>query len=147
MEKASAQTESQDRATEGTALPERLLTIGDMASIYGLTLRALRFYEDRGLVAPIRHGVSRFYDARARARVDTILRGKKLGFTLQQIAELISKQADTPGCPRLALGEAQVLSQITQLERKRSDLDAAIRELRDVHHQMTGGATDTASAA
>ena len=42
---------------------DRLFTIGDMARAYRVTLRALRFYEDRGLIRPIRHGVSRFYDA------------------------------------------------------------------------------------
>jgi DNA-binding transcriptional MerR regulator len=148
MEQASAQKDRRDRMREEAPAVDRLSTIGDVARIYGLTLRALRFYEDRGLVRPIRHGVSRFYDASARARIETILRGKQLGFTLQQIAELISGQADTGDRPQLALEEAQVISQITQLERKRSDLDAAIRELRDVHLQMTGGgAADTASAA
>ena len=77
---------------------DRLFTIGDMARAYRVTLRALRFYEDRGLIRPIRHGVSRFYDAAARARFETILRGKQLGFTLTQIYAMLPKEEPAAAC-------------------------------------------------
>jgi DNA-binding transcriptional MerR regulator len=126
---------------------DRFFTIGDMARTYKVTLRALRFYEDRGLISPMRHGTSRFYDAAARARFETILRGKKLGFTLTQIrAMLPTETATSEQAPALALKETQVLAQIVQLERKREELDTAIDELRETHRRMGGEATGAARA-
>jgi DNA-binding transcriptional MerR regulator len=125
---------------------DRLFTIGDMARTYKVTLRALRFYEDRGLIEPIRHGVSRFYDAAARARFETILHGKKLGFTLTQIRAMLPGPA-AEDAAQLTLKETQVLAQITQLERKRDELDTAIVELRDTHRRLTGDAAQAATAA
>ncbi len=139
-----ALTDSDDALCEK---PDRLFTIGDMARAYSVTPRALRFYEDCGLIKPIRHGVSRFYDAPARAQLETILRGKKLGFTLTQILAMISKDEEATALPRLDLKETQILAQITQLERKREDLDAAIVELRDTPRKMTGTPVQAASAA
>jgi DNA-binding transcriptional MerR regulator len=150
MEQALAKSDSQETTRAASDAADRLFTIGDMARTYKVTLRALRFYEDRGLIKPIRYGVSRYYDAAARARFETILRGKKLGFTLLQIAAMIppeARAADPQQTPRLDLKESQILSQITQLERKRSELDTAISELRDTHCRMTGRTTDAASAA
>lgn len=123
---------------------DRFFTIGDMARTYKVTLRALRFYEDRGLIKPMRHGVSRFYDAAARARFETILHGKKLGFTLTQIRAMLPTAEDAA---QLTLKETQVLAQITQLERKRDELDTAIVELRDTHRRLTGDAAQAATAA
>ncbi len=115
---------------------ERLYTIGDMARAYKVTLRALRFYEDRGLIKPIRHGVSRFYDAAARSRFETILRGKQLGFTLTQIFAMLPKHERSEPAGKLDLKEGQVLTQIAQLERKRDELDTAIAALRETHNRM-----------
>lgn len=126
---------------------DRLFTIGDMARTYGVTLRALRFYEDRGLIKPIRHGASRFYDSAARARFETILRGKRLGFTLTQIFAMLPKDEKPEATETLDLKEGQVLSQIAQLERKRADLENAIAALRDTHTRMAGEGPRSASAA
>jgi len=65
------------------------LTIGQMSRLYGVSLRTLRFYEDRGLMAPRREGGARYYRRGERVRMEMILRGKKLGFTLPEIADLI----------------------------------------------------------
>lgn len=124
---------------------DRLYTIGDMARAYNVTLRALRFYEDRGLIKPIRHGVSRFYDAAARARFETILRGKQLGFTLTQIFAMLPKEEKPEAAETLDLQEGLVLSQIAQLERKREELDTALAALRETHGRMTGEATASAA--
>ncbi|MCC0001486.1 MAG: MerR family transcriptional regulator [Methylobacteriaceae bacterium] len=126
---------------------DRLFTIGDMARAYRVTLRALRFYEDRGLIRPIRHGVSRFYDAAARARFETILRGKQLGFTLTQIYAMLPKEGPAASAGSLALEESQVLSQIAQLEKKREELDTALAALRETHGRMAGENGTAASAA
>lgn len=145
MEKVSEEAKRQDLSDASTGAADRLFTIGDMARTYKLTLRALRFYEDRGLLQPIRHGLARYYDAAARARVETILRGKQLGFTLQQIARMMARDEAAPERPRLDLQESQILTQISQLERRRGELEVAIRELRDVHSKMTGGAEANAA--
>lgn len=129
---------------------ENLYSIGDMARQYGVTLRALRFYEDRGLINPYRQGTARYYDAAARARLETILKGKQLGFTLQQIAALLPPGVESEETPRaLNLAEEQVLTQIDRLERKRDELDAALAELREAASSMAQpGKTDpTATAA
>ncbi len=126
---------------------DRLFTIGDMARAYKVTLRALRFYEDRGLIKPIRHGVSRFYDAAARTRFETILRGKRLGFTLTQIYAMLPTEETDAATETLALEESQVLSQIAQLERKREELDIALTALRETHGRMHGESSRAASAA
>ena len=114
-----------------------MLTIGDMSRRYGLTLRALRFYEDRGLVEPLRHGTIRFYDAEACRRIEIILRGKHLGYTLTSIAALLRRNgADSD--PILGADVCEVQAQIGRLERKRHELDVAIAELRDVYRQFVG---------
>ncbi|MFT4099169.1 MAG: MerR family transcriptional regulator [Rhodoblastus sp.] len=121
------------------AAGDRLYTIGDMARAYRVTLRALRFYEDRGLIKPIRHGASRFYDAAARSRFETILRGKQLGFTLTQIFAMLPTDANPEATGALTLEEGQVLTQIAQLEKKREDLETALAALRETHSRMSGG--------
>jgi len=63
-------------------------TISDLAREFALTTRAIRFYEDEGLVAPARHGQSRIYGERERVRIKLILRGKRLGLALSEIREL-----------------------------------------------------------
>jgi DNA-binding transcriptional MerR regulator len=118
-----------------------LLTIGEVARLYGVTLRALRFYEQRGLLTPIRRGGARFYDGVQKVRLQMILKGKHLGFTLTEISDLLSvepeqKQEST----EFALDEKMVLSQLRHLEERRSDLDQAIAELRAVHEKLSSTA-------
>ncbi len=126
---------------------ENLFTIGDMARQYGVTLRALRFYEDRGLINPYRQGTARFCDAAARARLETILKGKQLGFTLGQIAALLPPGVESDEARPLNLGQQQVLTQIERLERKRDELEAALSELRQAAAAMSGGAPAAATVA
>lgn len=134
-----------EQAAQGDGA-DRFFTIGDMARTYNVTLRALRFYEDRGLIKPIRQGVSRFYDCATRARFETILRGKKLGFTLTQIRAMLPATGAEEAAPQLALQETQILNQIVQLERRREELNTAIVELRDAHMRMRDGAAATVAA-
>ena len=108
---------------------QSLFTIGDMARLYGITLRALRFYEDRGLIAPLRHGTTRFYDPECRKRLELILKGKHLGFTLTQIRAMLARENDAQQT-MLGIDAGEVEVQIARLERKRDDLDHAISELR-----------------
>ena len=117
--------------------PSEALTIGEVSRLYGVTLRALRFYEQRGLLSPIRRGNARFYDSAQKLRLQMILKGKHLGFTLTEIAELL--EADTAPNDKgddFVLDEKMVLSQLCHLEERRAELDQAIEELRAAHRKL-----------
>ena len=119
--------------------PADVMTIGEMAREYGVTLRALRFYEDRGLLQPIRNGVTRYYAADARARLELILKGKQLGFTLTEIRDLIANQSAEPVQSfELSLDETQILAQLSLLQRQRDDIERAIEELRQTQERLAG---------
>ncbi len=121
---------------ESTGYENDFMTIGDISQVYGLSLRALRFYEERGLLEPTRRGVTRLYDPRARARLELILKGKQLGFTLTEIRGMIETAEGGAGAESLALAPGQVLEQITMLEKQRRDLDVAIQELQATHARL-----------
>ena len=113
------------------------LTISQMSRLYGVSLRALRFYEDRGLIKPRREGNARFYRAADRVRMEMILRGKKLGFTLTEINDLIGgKQANETPDLEERLQPHQIVTQIGHLERQRDEIDTAIQRLRATHNHL-----------
>ncbi len=126
---------------EADANSPEMLTIGEVSRLYGVTLRALRFYEQRGLLKPIRRGGARFYDGSQKVRLQMILKGKHLGFTLTEIADLLeAEQERGPKAGDFALDEKMVLSQLRHLEERRADLDQAISELRAVHQKLVTNA-------
>lgn len=108
-------------------------TIGDLAAEFEITTRAIRFYESRGLLAPRRRGTSRIYSRRDRARLALILRGKNLGFTLLDIGEYLALYDQDPA--RVAQTRhllEKVEAHLSALQSKRSDLDKAIKELKEI---------------
>lgn len=115
-------------------------TISDIARLYAVSLRTLRFYEDKGLLCPRRRGTSRFYSQHDRVRLELILKGKKLGFSLAEIQQLISSRtraADVAGEDIIVrLDRQQIAAQIAHLERQRDDLEAAIAELYRAYKRM-----------
>lgn len=113
-----------------------LLTIGDISRHYNVSLRALRFYEERQLLQPIRRGTARLYDAATRARLEVILKGKQLGFTLTEIRDMLETGDDPAHDVKLAMGADQVVEQIAMLERQRAEIDSAITELRATHERL-----------
>jgi DNA-binding transcriptional MerR regulator len=118
------------------------LTIRQMAQLYGVSLRTLRFYEARGLLSPRREGDARFYRAADRARMEMILQGKRLGFTLSEISDLIGgREANDNDNDDLEmrLEPQQVLNQIGYLERQRDQIDSAIQRLRATHRHLSPG--------
>ncbi|WP_298352310.1 MerR family transcriptional regulator [Rhodoblastus sp.] len=116
-----------------------MLTIGEIARIYGITLRALRFYEQRGLLKPLRRGGARFYDSTQRTRLQLILKGKHLGFTLSEISGLLDADASAAQpTADFTLDETMVLAQLRHLEGRRTELDQAIEELRATQRRLTG---------
>jgi DNA-binding transcriptional MerR regulator len=109
----------------------RTYTIGDLAREFGVTLRTLRFYEDRGLLSPRREGLARIYDAQDRSRLAVILKGKRLGFTLTEIRAMLAEeeQADQSAA-NLKLSLSQIEDQIAHLEQQKLEIEEALVELR-----------------
>jgi DNA-binding transcriptional MerR regulator len=109
----------------------RTYTISELAREYGVTPRALRFYEDKDLLHPARDGINRVYSARDRARLQLIVRGKRVGFSLSDIRELIDLYDIGDGqFAQLKTSQRKFQSQVATLERQRGDIEHAIEELR-----------------
>jgi DNA-binding transcriptional MerR regulator len=107
---------------------EELLTIAEMVREFGVTARALRFYETKGLIAPQRQGPVRFYGRGDGRRLALVLRAKALGFTL---AEIRSMLAAPPGEGEvLNINRRQCFEQIRLLEQRKREIEAALAELR-----------------
>jgi len=107
-------------------------TIGDLASEFDVTLRALRFYEDKKLLAPYRDGRSRIYSRRDRARLSLILLGKRVGLSLMEIRELLDSYSKRDqGRRQLKLAYAKFLKQQELLRAQRREIDLSLEELED----------------
>lgn len=120
-------------AIEMHPLPDReQFTISDLSAEFGVTARALRFYEDEGLIAPERRGTARIYSQRDRARLAWILRGKRVGFSLTDIRELIDlyDRGDGRETQRIAT-IAKCTERVGALKAQRDDIDAAIDEIEE----------------
>ncbi len=126
-----------DRVREGNT-GGRLYRIGDLAQEFDLTLRALRFYEDKGLLHPRRAGVTRLYDIRDHARLRLVIFGRRIGFTLGEISELISFWENGMSDPgRIPVLRQRFMSKLTELEKKKIEVDHTIDELRAVLGQLS----------
>ena len=113
------------------AHPDRqTFSISDLSAEFGITARALRFYEDEGLINPERRGTQRIYSHRDRARLAWILRGKRVGFSLGEIREMIDLYdvGDGRRAQRQVVIERSQ-SRIALLTAQKRDIDAAIDEL------------------
>jgi DNA-binding transcriptional MerR regulator len=108
-------------------------TIADLAREFGLTLRALRFYHSRGLISPERDGRRRIFSRADRDRLALIVKGKKLGFTLAEISQMIDVQAGRANAHTLKLSAEKCLQQIAFFERQMREAADALTELREIH--------------
>ena len=106
------------------------LTIGALCEEFGVTARALRFYEDEALIAPERRGTQRLYSERDHARLAWILRGKRVGLSLTEIKELLDLYdvGDGRRTQRLKTVE-RCQAKVDALQQQRVDIDATIDEL------------------
>lgn len=105
-------------------------TIGDLAKEFGITLRTLRFYEDRDLIHPKRQGLNRIYSRRDRGRLRLVLLGKQIGLSLKEIKEMLEFYDLRDGNPeQLRIALRRFTGQVAMLRRKKSDVEQAIAEL------------------
>ncbi len=111
-------------------------TISELAKEFDITTRTIRFYEDQGLLHPERHGRNRVYLPRDRIRLKLVLRGKRLGFSLSDISEIIGlydTEIGETGQLHYFLGKIE--ERRTMLKRQRKDIDITLKELQSIETQ------------
>jgi DNA-binding transcriptional MerR regulator len=114
-----------------------LFTVNQLAEELGVTPRAIRFYEVKGLLSPRRAGTTRVFDRRDRARLQLILRGKRLGFSLAAIREFLDLyDADPSQISQLSLLLGRTRQRIAELEQQRRDIEQTLGELRAVEREV-----------
>ncbi len=107
--------------------------IAELAREFGVTARTIRHYEDEGLIAPLRDGQRRVYRPRDRTRLRLILRGRRLGFALAEVREIVDLYDAPPGeAGQLDLLLAKIAGRRAELEAKRADIEATLDDLETV---------------
>jgi len=125
---------------------DRTYTISQLAREFEVTPRALRFYEDKGLLTPRREGMNRVYSHRDRGRLQLILRGKRVGLSLIEIKEILDLyKVDQRAQAQTALKSYR--ARVIALEAQREDIDAAIEVLTDSITKLEEFLAKPASAA
>jgi len=127
---------------------EDYVRIGEMAKTFGVTLRTLRFYEDKGLISPKRDGSTRLYTRRDRVRLKLILLGRKVGFSLRdvkQIMDLYDPKGTNTKQLRLTIEKSE--KQLVRLQKQRAAIDEAITELSDTMSTVRRMLAERTSAA
>ncbi len=120
-------------ATEG---PTQTWTIAELAEEFDVTHRTIRFYEGRGLITPARHGTHRVFRPRDRVRLALVLRGKRLGFDLEQIRHIIDMYDTEPGeAGQIHYLLEQIAARRADLEQRRQDIQQTLAELDDVERR------------
>lgn len=105
-------------------------SITDLAKEFDVTTRTIRFYEDKGLISPMREGQRRIYSARDRVRLRLIMRGKRLGFTLSEIQELIDLyDSDRSEVTQLQVFLERIQDRRSVLSQQQNDINAILSEL------------------
>jgi len=116
--------------------PAETYSIADLAREFDVTYRAIRFYEDEGLLSPGRDGTRRVYSKRDWVRLKLILRGKRLGFSLAEVREMLELYDSAPDeRPQLAKFAAALTARREQLERQREEIDEVLGEIRSFERQ------------
>ena len=123
-------------ATLDSSMDARTWSIAELAAAYGVTLRTIRFYEDKCLLTPERRGTARVYHPRDKVRLGLILRGKRLGFSLDEISTIVDMYDAEPGEEgQLVYLLDQIGSRRAELEQRRRDIDETLRELAEVERR------------
>lgn len=121
-----------DPGDDRTPDPGRTWTIAQVAEEFGITHRTIRHYEDLGLVSPERRGTVRVYHRRDHIRMQLIMRGRRLGFSLEEIRRIIGMYDEQPG----EVGQLRYL--LEQIERQREDLLARQRDIEAALSELEG---------
>ena len=124
-----------ENARQGDPAQEQF-SISELSQEFDVTTRAIRFYEDEGLLEPHRQGRQRVYSSRDRVRLKLILRGKRLGFSLSEIGDIIDMYDSEPG----EVGQLQYFIEKIGVRRKtlkqqRDDIDVTLKELDSIEKQ------------
>src|SRR5689334_99398 len=123
-------------AADASEAPHEHLSIGDLAREFDVTPRAIRFYEDEGLLSPRRDGSRRIFSKRDYVRLKLILRGKRLGFSLAEVREMLELYDSAPDeRPQLEKFVAALAVRREQLERQREEIDEVLGEIRGFERQ------------
>ena len=109
---------------------ETTWSITELAEEFGVTLRTIRHYEDVGLIAPERRGTARVFHTRDRIRLQLILRGKRLGFSLPEIRTIVNMYDEQPG----EAGQLQYL--LDQIDVRRAELDQLRRDIDETMEEL-----------
>ncbi|MBO6717641.1 MAG: MerR family DNA-binding transcriptional regulator [Rhizobiaceae bacterium] len=126
---------------------EDLTRIGDMARQFGVTLRALRFYEDKGLISPIRNGATRLYRSADKTRLKFILLGRRVGFSLREVKQMIDlydPQGSNVRQLKVVLEKSE--RQRGRLEKQRREIDQAIVDIDGLIAEMREQLQDRTAA-
>lgn len=114
----------------GSANGREAFSIRDLAREFGVSARTLRFYEEKGLLDPRRCGEQRLYSRRDRARLRYVLMGKSVGFSLEEVREMLDLYDLGDGqVTQLRVALARFQEKIKRLERQKADIESAIGEL------------------
>ncbi|MGH8774159.1 MAG: MerR family transcriptional regulator [Jiangellaceae bacterium] len=122
-----------------TTADGRTWTITELADEYGVTLRTLRFYEEHGLLTPERRGTQRIFRGGDRVRLELVLRGKRLGFPLEEIKKIVGMYDSEPGetgqlaylLDQINVRRAELAQRRADIERTQAELDELERRCRD----------------
>jgi DNA-binding transcriptional MerR regulator len=114
-------------------------TIRDLGREFGVTARTLRFYEEKGLLSPRRQGQERLYSRRDRARLRYVVMGKNVGFSLDEIREMLDLyDLGDRQVTQLRVAQEKITERVARLEAQRGDLDRAIAELTHARNLIQG---------
>lgn len=126
----------------------RTWTIAQIAEEFGVSHRTVRYYEDKGLVTPERRGTARIFHPRDHVRLALILRGKRLGFPLDEIRRIVDMYDDQPGeAGQLTYLLGQIGDRRAELEQRRHDVEAALAELDELERRCRDDLASLRSAS
>lgn len=143
---AGRERPSEDSATIVQATDEYFMRIGELAQEFEVSLRTIRFYEDKGLLKPKRVGATRLFSRRDRARLKLIMLGRKVGFSLREVKQMLDMYK--PGTEnqrqyQYVLEKSQ--KQLDRLKKQRDELLEAMNDLQGVVHEIKGRLAEKAA--
>ncbi|MCT8971113.1 MerR family transcriptional regulator [Microbaculum marinisediminis] len=130
----------------GAAATRSLFTIGEIAREFGFTLRALRFYEEKGLISPRRNGNRRLYSAEDRQRLEIIANGKKIGMPLDDIHEILRAGSANDDTPMIRVALEKATARLDALEAEKAQVESFTREALKLIDGLNKKLSDKASA-